>query len=47
MSQKWFIAFLTRHTASRKHSLSFRVRRYVVMAMKPEHRLQIRPIVHS
>jgi len=30
-----------------KHSLTFRVRRYVVIAMKPVHRLQICPIVHN
>jgi len=29
------------------HSLTFRVRRYVVTATKPVHRLQIRPIVHN
>jgi len=27
-----------------KHSLTFRVRRYVFIATKPVHRLQIRPI---
>jgi len=30
-----------------KHSLTFRVRRYVVIATKPVHRLHIRPIVHN
>ena len=30
-----------------KHSLTFRVLRYVVIATKPVHRLQIRPIVHN
>jgi len=30
-----------------KHSLIFRVRRCVVIATKPMHRLQIRSIVHS
>jgi len=30
-----------------KHSLTFRVRRCVVIATKPVHRLQIRPIVHN
>jgi len=30
-----------------KHSLTFRVRRYVVIATKPVHRLQIRPIVDN
>jgi len=30
-----------------KHSLIFRVRRYVVIATKLVHRLQIRPIVHN
>jgi len=30
-----------------KHSLTFRVRRYVVVTTKPVHRLQIRPIVHN
>ena len=30
-----------------KHSLTFCVRRYVVIATKPVHRLQIRPTVHS
>jgi len=30
-----------------KHSLIFRVRRYVVIVTKPVHRLQIRPIVHN
>ena len=30
-----------------EHSLTFRVRRYVVVATKPVHRLQIRPIVHK
>jgi len=30
-----------------KHSLTFRVRRYVVIATKPVHRLQIRQIVHN
>jgi len=34
---------LTRHTASTQHSLTFRVRRYVVITAKPVHRLQIRP----
>ena len=30
-----------------KNSLTFRVRRYVVIATKPVHRLQIHPIVHN
>jgi len=30
-----------------KHSLTFRVRRYVVIATKPVHQLQIRQIVHN
>jgi len=30
-----------------KQSLTFRVRRYVVIAMKPVYRLQIRPIVYN
>jgi len=30
-----------------KYSLAFRVRRYVVIATKPVHRLQIRPMVHN
>ena len=30
-----------------KHSLIFRVWRYVAIAMKPVHQLQIRPIVHN
>ena len=30
-----------------KHSLTFRVRRYVVIATKPVHRLQIRATVHN
>jgi len=30
-----------------KHSLTLRVWRYVVIATKPVHRLQIRPIVHN
>jgi len=30
-----------------KHSLRFRVRRYVVTPTKSMHRLQIRPIVHN
>jgi len=30
-----------------EHSLTFRVRRYVVIATKPVHRLQIRPVVHN
>jgi len=30
-----------------KHSLTFRVPRYVVTAMKPMHRLQIHPTVHN
>jgi len=30
-----------------KHSLTFCVRRYVVIATKPVHLLQIRPIVHN
>jgi len=30
-----------------EHSLTFRVRRYVVVATKPVHLLQIRPIVHN
>ena len=30
-----------------KHSLTFRVRRYVVIETKPMHGLQIRPIVHN
>jgi len=40
---------LTGHTAYSefKHSLKFRVRRYVVIATKPVHRLQIHPIVHN
>jgi len=29
-----------------KHTLTFRVWRYVVTATKPVHRLQIRPTVH-
>jgi len=38
---------LTRHRTSTNHSLTFRVRRYVVIATKCVHRLQIRPIVHN
>ena len=30
-----------------KHSLTFRVRRYVVITTKPVHRLQLLPIVHN
>jgi len=30
-----------------KHSLTFRVRRYFVTAMKPVHLLQIRSIMHN
>ena len=30
-----------------KHSLTFRVRLYVVIATKPVQRLQIRPILHN
>jgi len=30
-----------------KNSLTFRVRRYVVIATKPVDRLQIRPVVHN
>jgi len=30
-----------------EHSLTFRVRRYVVIATKPVHRLQIYPIMHN
>jgi len=30
-----------------KHSLTFHVRHYVVIAMKPVHQLQIHPIVHN
>ena len=37
----------TRHMSVYKHWLTFRVRRYVVMASKPVHRLQIRRIVHN
>jgi len=36
----------TSHTVY-KRSLTFRVQRYVVIAMKPVHRLQIRPILHN
>ena len=32
---------------TRVHSLTFRVRRYVVIATKPVHRLQSRPIVQN
>ena len=37
----------TRHRASTYHSLTFSVRHYVVIATKPVHRLQNRPIVHN
>jgi len=30
-----------------KHSLTFRVWRYVAIVVKPMHRLQIRPILHN
>ena len=33
--------------ASTEHSLTFRVRRCLVIATKPVHRLQIRPTVHN
>ena len=38
---------LTRHMSEYKHLLTFVVRRYVVIATKPAHRLQIIPIVHN
>jgi len=38
---------LTRQRASTVNSLTFRVRRYVVISTKPVHRLQICPIVHN
>ena len=51
------MSFVTRSTAVStnchqpwiecKHWLTFRVRRYVVIAMKPVYRLQIRPILHN
>jgi len=37
----------TRHMSEYKHSLTFHVRRYDVIAMKPLHQLQIGPIVHN
>jgi len=36
-----------RHRASTEPSLIFRVQRYVVIATKPVHRLQILPIIHN
>ena len=43
----FFVAHKTRHRASTEHSLTFRVRRYVVIATQPMHRLEMRPIVHN
>ena len=40
-------SYTTRHRASWQHSLTFCVWRYVVVATKPVHRLQIRQIVHN
>jgi len=38
----------TNHAESKyKHSLTFRVWRYVVIATKPVHKLQIRPTLHN
>jgi len=37
----------TRHGASTEYSLTVRIQRYVVIATKPVHWLQIRPIVHN
>jgi len=39
--------FINQAYSKYKHSLTFRIRRYVVIATKPVHRLQIRPIVHN
>ena len=39
--------FKTRHMREYKHSLTFRVRRYVVRATKRMHWLQIRPKLHN
>jgi len=36
-----------RHISKYKHSLTFCVQCYVVIATKPMHRLQIHPIVHN
>jgi len=41
------ITHLNQAQSEYKHSLTFRVRRYVVRATKPIHRLQIRPILHN
>jgi len=41
--QYWFSTAIEQY----KHSLTFRVRRCVVIATKPVDRLQIRPIVHN
>jgi len=39
--------YLNQAYSEYKHSLIFRVRRYVVIATKPVHWLQICPIVHN
>jgi len=39
--------FVNQAYSEYRHSLTFRVRLYVVIATKPVHRLQIRPIVHN
>jgi len=41
------IAAVVSDTQIRKYSLTFRVRRCVVIATKPVRRLQIRPTVHK
>jgi len=42
-----FVAVLNQAQSEYKHSLTLRVRRYVVIATKPVHRLQISQIVHN
>jgi len=46
MDRDWISTF-NQPSSEYKHSLTFRVRRYVVIATKTVHRLQIRPIVHN
>jgi len=40
----YYALIITTAYSEYEHSLTFRVRRYVVIATKPVHRLQIRPI---
>jgi len=46
LADGWHVSS-TRHMSEYKHSLTFRVRRCVVIATKSVHRLQIRPIVRN